>query len=306
MKWYDDALALSSDSDVDVVVELIGGSDGIALELCEKSLKAGKHFITANKALVAKHGKRLAAIAEENKVAFVFEASVAGGIPVIKVLKEGLAGNSCTRVAGIMNGTCNYILTEMKGTGRNFADVLKEAQDLGYAEADPSFDVDAIDTAHKLSILTSIAFGVPVDFESIFIEGIREVTVLDISYAYDLGYKIKLLGITEKSEAGIQQHVYPCLVPLDSPLAKVDGVYNAICIEGDYVGKVVLEGPGAGRNATASSIVADIMDVASGRFSSPFGVPVAALAKSKPVGIEKHNGEYYCIAAHMRLEYWQE
>ncbi len=293
VKWYDDALALADDKDIDVIVELIGGADGIALELCEKSLNAGKHFITANKALVAKHGKRLAEIAEQKKVAFAFEAAVAGGIPVIKVLKEGLVGNDFSRIAGIMNGTCNYILTEMKETGRSFADVLKEAQDLGYAEADPSFDVDGIDTAHKLSILTSIAFGVPVNFEAIYIEGIRELSLLDISDAHELGYKIKLLGIAVKRDGVIKQSVYPCLVPVDYPLAKVDGVNNAIFIEGSYVGKIVLEGPGAGRGATASAVLSDIIDVASNRFTYPFGVPVGSLEKCNYTGVEKHKGEYY-------------
>ena len=293
VKWYDNAVDIASDPNVDVVVELIGGSEGIALELCEKSLSSGKHFVTANKALIAKHGKRLAAIAEEEKIALAFEAAVAGGIPVIKALKEGLAGNSRSRVAGIMNGTCNYILTTMKESGRTFEDVLKEAQDLGYAEADPGFDVDGIDTAHKLSILTAIAFGVPVDFDAIYIEGIRKISLLDISYANELGYKIKLLGIANSSENGIEQHVYPCLVPQEHPLAKVDGVNNAVFIEGDRVGKLLLQGPGAGEMATASAVVADIVDIASSRFSFPFGVPVKLLEKLDNIDFNNHEGEYY-------------
>lgn len=293
VKWYDNALDLAIDNNVDVIVELIGGENGIALELCEKSLAAGKHFVTANKALIAKHGARLAVIAEEKKVALVFEAAVAGGIPVIKVLKEGLAGNSCTRVAGIMNGTCNYILTTMKESGRAFDEVLQEAQDLGYAEADPSFDVDAIDTAHKLSILAAITFGMPVNFAAIYIEGIREISLLDISYAHELGYKIKLLGIALIKEDGVEQHVYPCLVPLDHPLAKIDGVNNAIYIEGNRVGKLVLEGPGAGEMATASAVVADIIDIASARFSYPFGIPVLQLKERNAINFNKHEGEYY-------------
>jgi len=299
VKWYDNALDLCGDSEIDVVVESIGGSEGVALELCEKSLKAGKHFITANKALVATHGKRLAKIAEEKNVVFAFEAAVAGGIPIIKALKEGLAGNYITHVAGIMNGTCNYILTEMQETGRDFADVLKEAQGLGYAEADPSFDVDGIDTAHKLAILTSIAFGVQVNFKAVYIEGIREVSVLDVKYAHELGYKIKLLGITEKNENGVRQSVYPCLVSLAHSLAKVDGVNNAVFVEGSYVGKVMLEGPGAGRDATASAVVADIADIASRRISYPFGIKTSSLEESKPISIEKREGEYYIrIVAH--------
>lgn len=291
--WYDNPLDIAADKDIDVVVELIGGAEGVALELCEKSLNAGKHFITANKALIARHGKRLAEIAESKNVSLVFEAAVAGGIPVIKALKEGLAANKFTRVSGILNGTCNYILTTMKDTGRNFEDVLQEAQELGYAEADPSFDVDGIDAAHKLSILTSIAFGVPVNFESIYIEGIREISILDINYANDLGYKIKLLGITAINDGEIQQHVYPCLVPFNHSLAKVDGVNNAVFIEGDYVGKIMLEGPGAGGGATGSAVVADIVDIASGRSAYTFGVPVASLEQRKYIGVEKRAGEYY-------------
>lgn len=293
VKWHDNSIDLASSPDVDVVVELIGGSDGIALEIAEKSLQSGKHFVTANKALIAKHGARLADIAESKKLALAFEAAVAGGVPVIKVLKEGLIGNSRTRVAGIMNGTCNYILTTMKESGRAFEDVLKEAQDLGYAEADPSFDVDGIDTAHKLSILTAIAFCVPVDFPAIYIEGIREVSLLDISYAHELGYKIKLLGIAGSGANGIEQHVYPCLVKLSHPLAKVDGVNNAIFIESDRVGKLVLEGPGAGEMATASAVVADIADIAAGRFTYPFGVPVSALQMRNKVDFNNQKGEYY-------------
>ncbi len=293
VKWYDNALELASDQEVDLVVELIGGEQGIALQLAEKTLQAGKHFVTANKALIAKHGARLANIAEEKKVALAFEAAVAGGVPVIKVLKEALAGNLRTRISGIMNGTCNYILTTMKESGRAFDDVLKEAQDLGYAEADPAFDVDGIDTAHKLSILTAIAFGVPVDFPAIYIDGIREISLLDINYAYELGYKIKLLGIADAGANKLEQHVYPCLVKLIHPLAKVDGVNNAIFIEGDRVGKLVLEGPGAGEMATASAVVADIADIASGRFTYPFGLPVQELKTLDNVDFNKHQGEYY-------------
>lgn len=299
VKWYDNPLDLAADSEIDVVVELVGGADGTALELCERSLNAGKHFVTANKALLSRHGVRLAGIAESKNAALSFEAAVAGGIPVIKALKEGLAGNKCSSIAGIMNGTCNYILTEMKETGRSFGDVLKEAQDLGYAEAEPSFDVDGIDTAHKLSILTSLVFGVPIDFASISLEGIREITLLDISYANELGYKIKLLGVAESVGDDISQHVYPCLVKFEHPLAKVDGVNNAVFISGDRVGKLVLEGPGAGQNPTASAVVADIIDIARGNFSYPFGVPVASLEKKKVKSIENHKGEYYLrITAH--------
>jgi homoserine dehydrogenase len=291
--WYDDAISIASDENVDVVVELIGGDSGVALELCEKSLNAGKHFVTANKAMIAKHGTRLAQIAEKKNVALSFEAAVAGGIPIIKALKEGLAGNACSRISGIMNGTCNYILTTMKEEERDFAEVLKEAQDLGYAEADPSFDVDGIDTAHKLAILASIAFGAPADFDAIYIEGIRKITLLDIKYAYEMNYKIKLLGIAIANDNGIEQHIYPCLVPINHPLSKVDGVNNAVFIEGDSIGKLLLEGPGAGELATASAVVADIADIAASRFSYPFGMPVESLQEYKNIDFNQHEGEYY-------------
>lgn len=293
VKWYENAVDIAADENVDVVVETIGGDEGVALELCEKSLANKKHFVTANKAMIAKHGERLAKIAEEKNVALAFEAAVAGGIPVIKVLKESLVGNACSRIAGIMNGTCNYILTEMQVTGRDFAEVLQEAQDLGYAEADPSFDVDGIDTAHKLTILTSIAFGTPLNFASIYIEGIRGVSALDVTYAFDLGYKIKLLGIAEMKGDKISQNVYPCLVPKEHPLAKVDGVNNAVFIEGNRVGKLTLEGPGAGEGATASSIVSDIGDIASGRFSYTFGIGAGELVARNNMDLQQHIGEYY-------------
>lgn len=293
VKWYDSPLELASDSEIDIVIETIGGDSGVALDLCERSLNAGKHFITANKALLAKHGVRLAAIAESKNLALSFEAAVAGGIPVMKTLKEGLAANECSRIAGIMNGTCNYILTEMRETGRSFEDVLKEAQDLGYAEADPSFDVDGIDTAHKLSLLSAIAFGMPVDFKSIYVEGIREISLFDINYASELGYRIKLLGIAERHKNEIEQHVFPCFVPIEHPLAAIDGVNNAISISGNRTGEIMLSGRGAGQFPTASAVVADIVDIANNRFTYPFGVAVAKLETRKSIGIELHKGEYY-------------
>jgi homoserine dehydrogenase len=293
IKWYDNPVDIASDANVDVVVELIGGATGAAYDLCEKSLQNGKHFITANKALIARHGKKLAELAEKNNVHIAFEAAVAGGIPVIKALKEGLAANKISRVSGILNGTCNYMLTAMKETGRDFDVILKEAQDLGYAEADPSFDVDGIDAAHKLAILTSIAFGAEVDFAGVYTEGIRDVSLLDINYAKELGYKIKLLAIAAAVEGGISQRVTPCLIATEYPIASVDGVNNAVFIEGQPVGKIVLSGPGAGEGATASAVVADIIDMASGRFSSAFNVPTALLQKQKAVGIGEHKGGYY-------------
>jgi homoserine dehydrogenase len=293
IKWYDNPVDIASDPNVDVVVELIGGSTGAAFELCEKTLKNGKNFITANKALIARHGKALAKLAEDKNAHIAFEAAVAGGIPVIKALKEGLAANKINRISGILNGTCNYMLTAMANTGRDFDEILKEAQDLGYAEADPSFDVDGIDAAHKLAILTSIAFGTEVDFDSIYVEGIRKVSLLDINYAKELGYKIKLFGLCSASEAGISQRVCPCLVPAEYPIASVDGVNNAVFIEGEPVGKIVMVGPGAGEGATASAVVADIIDMASGRFSSAFNVSADKLKKQEFLGIAEHKGGYY-------------
>jgi homoserine dehydrogenase len=293
IKWYDNPVDIASDPNVDAVVELIGGAEGAAYDLCVKSLKNKKHFITANKALIARHGKELAKLAEENNVHIAFEAAVAGGIPVIKALKEGLAANKISRIAGILNGTCNFILTSMKETGRDFDVILKEAQDLGYAEADPSFDVDGIDAAHKLAILTSIAFGTAVDFKSVYAEGIRKVSLIDVNYAKDLGYKIKLLGISTANENGVSQKVCPCLISTEYPIASVDGVNNAVFIEGEPVGKIVLVGPGAGEGATASAVVADIIDMASDRFSRAFNVPSGMLAEPEFVGISEHKGGYY-------------
>lgn len=294
VNWYTNPVELAMDADVDVVVEAIGGDSGPAYELCERALKDGKHVVTANKALIAHHGEYLAGLAEENNVTLAFEAAVAGGVPVVKALKEGLAGNKITRVLGIMNGTCNYMLTVMQETGRNFDDILKDAQELGYAEADPSFDVDGIDTAHKLAILTSIAFGAPVYFDkTVHVQGIRSISPLDVQYAQELGYKIKLLGIASSGSKGIRQYVYPAMVPLKHPLAQVDGVENAVFIEGDAVNKIMLRGPGAGGGPTASSVVADVMDIASGRASKAFGMPVSAQERQHFCSINHHKGPYY-------------
>ena len=219
------------------------GADGTARDLVETALSRGKHVITANKALIAHHGTALARQAEEAGATLACEAAVAGGIPVIKALREGLAANDFSRIYGIFNGTCNYILTTMRTTGRDFAEVLAEAQELGYAEADPSFDVDGVDAAHKLAILTALAFGCEVNFEGVHIEGIREVSALDIAYAEELGYRIKLLAIANRAEHGIEQRVHPCMVPIDTPIAHVDGVFNAVVAEGDAVGQTVYEGP---------------------------------------------------------------
>ena len=259
------------------VIFLIGGADGIALDIVKTALGRGRSVVTANKAMIAHHGVALAQLAEGSGATLGFEASVGGGIPIIKSLREGLAGNRVTRVMGILNGTCNYILTTMLEQGRDFADVLAEAQKLGYAEADPSFDIDGVDTAHKLAILAALAFAMPVDIKSVKAEGIRHVSALDIRYAEELGYRIKLLGVASRGEAGVETRVYPAMVPLTFPLAHVGGVFNAVVTEGDFVGRTVLEGRGAGARPTASAVVSDLVDIARGRRTPTFGVPVATL-----------------------------
>ena len=292
LRWYDDPVALAAD-EAELVVELIGGSEGPGRALVEAALAAGKPVVTANKALLAVHGAELAARAERAGVALAFEAAVAGGIPVIKALREGLAGNRILRVAGILNGTCNYILTVMRERGREFAEVLAEAQKLGYAEADPAFDVDGIDAAHKLAILAAIAFGRPVAFEAVHVEGIRHVSALDIAFAAELGYRIKLLGLARRTEAGIETRVHPCMVPEAAPIARVDGVFNAVVAEGDFVGRVMLEGRGAGAGPTASAVVADLIDIARGRSTPVWGAASGALSDAPSVPMAAHVGCYY-------------
>lgn len=293
VRWYENAADLAVDPDIDVFVELIGGSDGIAKQAVEAALAAGKHVVTANKALLAHHGSALATTAESAGLTLAFEAAVAGGIPAIKGLREGLAANNIREVHGILNGTCNYILTEMRTTGRDFADVLADAQRLGYAEADPSFDVDGVDAAHKLAVLTAVAFGAHVDFKSVHIEGIRHVSALDINYAQELGYRIRLLGIARRTSAGIEQRVHPCMVPITSPCGSTDGVFNAVVADGDFVDKVVLVGRGAGAGPTASAVVADLIDIARGRSTPTFGVPATALEKAVAAPISQRRGRYY-------------
>jgi homoserine dehydrogenase len=293
VRWYEDAAAMAGDPEIDAVVELIGGADGVALDVVESALARGKHVVTANKALIAKHGLRLARRDEEEGVALAFEAAVAAGIPIIKTLRESLAGNRVSRIYGILNGTSNYILTTMRQSGREFAEVLAEAQKLGYAEADPSFDIDGVDAAHKLAILTSLAFGRPIDADGVYTEGIRHVSRLDIDFADELGFRIKLLGIARLTEHGLEQRVHPCMVPAGTPIAAVEGVFNAVVAEGDFVGRVVLEGRGAGAQPTASAVAADLVDIAAGRRVAPFGVPAAALRALPGAPIERHQGAYY-------------
>nr|WP_294518216.1 homoserine dehydrogenase [uncultured Rhodopila sp.] len=293
LRWYDDPVALATDPGVDVVVELIGGSEGPARALAEATIGAGKPLVTANKALLAVNGAELARSAEERGVTLKFEAAVAGGIPVIKALREGLSGNRISNVAGILNGTCNYILTQMRERGREFADVLADAQKLGYAEADPSFDIDGVDAAHKLAILAALAFGRPVSFDDVHVEGIRRISALDIAFATELGYRIKLLGIARQTEAGIETRVHPCMVPQTAPIATVDGVFNAVVAEGDFVGRVMLEGRGAGAGPTASAVAADLIDIARGRFTPVWGAAAASLSNAPSVPMSSHVGAYY-------------
>lgn len=291
--WHADPVGLADDDAVEVVVEVMGGADGPARALVEHGLRAKKPVVTANKALLATHGAALARLVEETGGTLAYEAAVAGGIPAIKALREGLAANRLTRVAGILNGTCNYILTEMRQRQLPFAEVLATAQALGYAEADPSFDVDGVDAAHKLALLAALAFGRPVELGALHVEGIREVSALDIALAGELGFRIKLLGIATRSEAGVTARVHPCMVPESSPLAAVEGVFNAVLAEGDAVGRVVLQGRGAGAGPTASAVVADLIDVARGRGAPLWGAARASLDASPALPMARHRGAHY-------------
>jgi homoserine dehydrogenase len=265
VEWFDDAVEMAASANCDVVLELIGGSEGIALSVVETALENGRDVVTANKALIAHHGTKLAKLANDKGRSLLFEPAVAGGIPAIKMVREGLAANTFSRVYGILNGTCNYILTTMRETGRGFEDVLSDAQALGYAESDPTFDVDGIDAAHKLAILASLAFGTEIRFDDIDIEGIRSVSALDIELAEEFGYRIKLIGMARQSGNSVEQFVKPCLVSKDSPIGGVEGVFNAVAADGDFVGQLMVEGRGAGGGPTASATVADLIDIARGQ-----------------------------------------
>lgn len=280
--WEDDPVALATRDDVDVFVELMGGHEGSAKDATEAALAAGKDVVTANKALLAIHGQALAEMAEENGCVIRFEAAVAGGIPVIKSLTEGLAANQITRVMGVMNGTCNYILTRMQDAGLPYDEVFAEADALGYLEADPNLDVGGIDAGHKLSLLSSIAFGTKVAFDGVELEGIQRISIQDINQAADLGYRIKLLGVAQLTGRGLEQRMSPCLVPADSPLGQLKGGTNMVVLEGDAVEQVVLRGPGAGEGPTASAVMGDICDVARGLRISTFGVPAQELTTAQP------------------------
>jgi homoserine dehydrogenase len=293
MRWAADPVALATDPQVDVFVELIGGDGNPARAAVTAALKAGKSVVTANKALLARHGVALAALAERNHAALNFEAAVGGAIPIVKTIREGLAGNSISRIYGILNGTCNYMLTRMEREKLSFAACLTEAQRLGYAEADPSFDIEGHDTAQKLSILASLTFGTRVDPGAIYVEGITSITTADLEAADELGYRIKLLGVAVKTEKGIEQRVHPTMVRKDSQIAQVMGVTNAVTIDADGIAPITLVGPGAGGLATASSVVSDIADIARGTRAPPFGRPQSRLTASKKAPMQRHEGGYY-------------
>jgi homoserine dehydrogenase len=297
LAWFDDATELARTADIDVFVELMGGNGDPAYSSVKAALSRGLHVVTANKALLAKHGVELAGLAEQNGAILNFEAAVAGGIPVIKALRESLTGNTVSRVYGIMNGTCNYILTRMEKEGLTFEACLKEAQRLGYAEADPAFDIEGNDTAHKLSILTTLAFGTEIAADDIYLEGITNISLDDILAAADLGYRIKLLGVAQKTASGIEQRVHPTMVPQDSVIAQVDGVTNAVAIESDVLGELLMVGPGAGGNATASAVMGDIADIAKShpgaQLVPSLGRPAKQLAPYKRGEIQSHEGGYF-------------
>ena len=290
--WEDDPVALAKRDDVDVFVELMGGEDGPAKDATEAALALGKDVVTANKAMLAMHGQALAEAAEANDCVIKYEAAVAGGIPVVKVLGEGLAGNEITRVMGVMNGTCNYILTQMEATGQGYNALFEEAEKLGYLEADPNLDVGGIDAGHKLAILSSLAFGTQVNFDGIELEGIQRVTLEDIHAAADMGYKIKLLGVAQMTGRGLEQRMQPCLVPDTSPLGQLDGGTNMIVLEGDAVGQIVLRGAGAGAGPTASAVLSDVCDIARGYRGAVFGQPAATL-QTPVAALGKRPAAYY-------------
>ena len=290
--WIDDTAALAA-ADADVVVELIGGSDGPALTLARRTLAAGKGLVTANKAMLAHHGLELAEAAEQAGAPLKFEAAVAGGVPVIKGLREGAAANEIARVSGILNGTCNFILSKMEAEGRDFAEVLGEAQALGYAEADPTFDIDGVDAAHKLSILASLAFGTRPAFAGVAASGIRHVIAADIAEAKALGYRIRLLGVAEAGAGGLFQRVHAHLVPENHPLAHVTGSTNAVVAEGNFVGRLLFQGAGAGDGPTASAVVADLIDIARGEFGPPYAMPVASLDAAEAADSGARRGRAY-------------
>jgi homoserine dehydrogenase len=295
--WFDDPVEMAKSGNIDVLVELVGGAEGTADLAVRAALARGLHVVTANKALLARHGVELARMAEEKGLLLNYEAAVAGGIPVIKAMRESLTGNHFSRVYGIMNGTCNYILTRMEKEGLSFEACLKEAQRLGYAEADPTFDIEGNDTAHKLAILTTLAFGSQISADDIYLEGISNISIDDIHAARDLGFRIKLLGVAQRTETGIEQRVHPTMVPLDSVIAQVDGVTNAVALESDILGELLMVGPGAGGNATASAVLGDITDIAKSRPGTQqvpvLGRPAHLLEPYRQAQMRSHEGGYF-------------
>lgn len=281
-RWEDDPVTLASSPDIDIFVELIGGEDGVAYNAVKSAILSGKDVITANKALLAHKGFELSQLAEQKNVCIRFEAAVVGGIPVVKALTEGLAGNQFKRISGVMNGTCNYILTRMENGRLSYETVFEEAKELGYLEADPNLDVGGIDSSHKLALLSSIAFGTQVDFQNIEIQGIERITFEDIEQASDMGYRIKLLSLAQVGSDGLEQRTQPCLVPRNSPLGQIEGATNLVALEGNFSGKIYLQGPGAGEKPTASAVVADILDIARGIRLPTFGQKIATQIKAKP------------------------
>jgi homoserine dehydrogenase len=292
LRQVKDPVALARDGGIDVFVELMGGEGDPAMSSVEAALGIGRSVVTANKALLARHGASLARLAEKHNAALCFEAAVAGGIPIVKTLREGLGGSRIARIYGILNGTCNYILTRMHKERLSFAACLKEAQKLGYAEADPTFDIGGFDTAHKLAILTSLAFGTEIDADAIHVEGIESISLADLEAADELGYRVKLLGVAQRTEAGIEQRVHPTMVKQGSVIGEVDGATNAVAIDADTM-ELTLMGPGAGGKATASAVVADLMDLAAGRRVLSFGRPASALTKAQRAPMQRHEGGYY-------------
>jgi homoserine dehydrogenase len=293
LPWFDDPVALAGSPDNDLFVELIGGSDGPAKAAVETALKAGKPVVTANKALIAEHGAELAALAEAQGVPLLFEAAVMGGTPAVKMLREAMVGDDVTSVAGILNGTCNYILTEMENGGRGFADVLAEAQRLGYAEADPTMDVGGFDAAHKITILAALAFGCAPTYTAAEIEGVDKIELLDIRLAKDLGYRIKLVASASRTDAGVSVRVHPALAPLEHPLARAGGALNALFIEGVRIGRIYIQGPGAGAGPTAAAVAADIADVMTGAVRPVFQLPAGQLKPFTPVDAAHTQGRAY-------------
>ncbi len=290
--WEDNPVALASRPDVDVLIELVGGEEGPAKESVEAAISSGKHVVTANKAMLAVHGQQMAETAEMAGCILRFEAAVAGGIPVIKALSESMAADRITRVMGVMNGTCNYILTRMEETGQPYEEIFSEAEELGYLEADPTLDVGGIDAGHKLALLTSIAYGTRVDFAGMEIEGIQKVTIEDIEQARDMGFRIKLLGVSRESAGGMEQRMQPCLVPATSPIGQVENAMNIIVLEGASAGRISLRGAGAGEGPTAMAVLGDVIDIARGRRISTFGQPAKSLKSVKPARMAAV-GPYY-------------